>query len=100
MTHIKTQKLLRPTKDLGGRIFTTVLLFRRKKEKKINAFSWAKNTARGVRFLLGFNMYLFFGSMRTGIPVFDTCPPKNSNKTPNDLSPRVVRSKYGTSKYM
>ena len=23
-----------------------------------NAFSWAKNTARGVRFLLGFNMYL------------------------------------------
>ena len=25
----------------------------------LNAFSWAKNTARGVRFLLGFNMYLF-----------------------------------------
>ena len=23
-----------------------------------NAFSWAKNAARGVRFLLGFNMYL------------------------------------------
>ena len=25
----------------------------------LNAFSWAKNTARGVRFLLGFSMYLF-----------------------------------------
>ena len=23
-----------------------------------NAISWAKNTAHGVRFLLGFNMYL------------------------------------------
>ena len=25
----------------------------------LNAFSWAKNTARGVCFLLVFNMYLF-----------------------------------------
>ena len=28
-------------------------------EIMFNAFSWAKNTARGMRFLLGFNMYLF-----------------------------------------
>ena len=57
MNHTKTQKLLRPIKDFGGRIFTTVLLFRRKK-KLFNAFSWAKNTTRGVRFLRGFNTYL------------------------------------------
>ena len=36
-----------------------LLLFRRKKKKMLSAFSWAKNTTRGVRFLLGFNMYLF-----------------------------------------
>ena len=29
------------------------------KNNNVNAFLWAKNTARGVRFLLGFNMYLF-----------------------------------------
>ena len=27
------------------------------------AFSWAKNTARGVRFLLRFNMYLFLAQV-------------------------------------
>ena len=39
--------------------YLLLLLFTRKK-KTFNAFSWAKNTARGVRFLLGFiNRYLF-----------------------------------------
>ena len=36
------------------------LRFRRKKKVKcFQAFSWAKNTARGVRFMFRFNMYLF-----------------------------------------
>ena len=30
------------------------------KKKKLKAFAWAKNTARGVHFLLRFNTYLFF----------------------------------------
>ena len=34
------------------------LLFRRKKNT-FEGFSWAENTARGVRFLLRFSMYLF-----------------------------------------
>ena len=38
------------------RIFTATAVQAQK--KMFNAFSWAKNTARGVRFLLGFNMYL------------------------------------------
>ena len=51
----KNSKLLRLTQDFGGRIFTTTS----GAQKKVDAFSWAKNTARGVRFLLGFDMYLF-----------------------------------------
>ena len=48
-------------KDFGGGIFTTTTaVVRRKKAKKIT-LSWAKNTARGVRFLIRFNMYLFLG---------------------------------------
>ena len=39
----------------GGRIFTTAV----QAQKKGHSFSWAKNTARGVCFLLTFNMYLF-----------------------------------------
>ena len=39
-------------------MFTTYCCSGAKKQKN-NAFSWAKNTARGVRFLLGFNMYMF-----------------------------------------
>ena len=38
------------------RIFTATAVQAQK--KMFNAFSWAKNTARGVHFLLGFNMYL------------------------------------------
>ena len=45
-------------KYFAGRIFTTTAVQAQHKNKN-NAFSWAKNTARGVRFLLGFNMYLF-----------------------------------------
>ena len=61
MNHTKTQKLLRSIEDFGGRIFTTENCTAVQAQKIIifNAFSWAKNTARGVRFLLGFNMYLF-----------------------------------------
>ena len=61
MNHTKTQKLL-PIKILEAYtgIYYQVLLFRRKKIKMFKAFSWAKNTARGVRFLLRFNMYLFW----------------------------------------
>ena len=54
MNHTNTQKLL-PITDCGGRIFTTTAV---QAQKKNNAFSWAKNTARGVRFLLGWSMYL------------------------------------------
>ena len=63
-THIRTvQKLkncypLRFWRPHTG-IYYQVLLFRRKKMKMFKALSWAKNTARGVRFLLRFNMYLF-----------------------------------------
>ena len=49
---------MRPIKDFGGRIFTSTAAQAQKK-KMFNAFSWAKNTARGVRFLLSFNMYQF-----------------------------------------
>ena len=43
------------------------------------AFSWAKNTARGVRFLLRFNMYLFLAQCEQvpGMPVFATCHKTN-----------------------
>ena len=58
MNHTKAQKLL-PMKDFGGRIilFTTTTV-QAQKHNNNNAFSWAKNTDRDVRFLLGFNMYL------------------------------------------
>ena len=52
--HTKSQKLL-PIKILEAAYL--LLLFRRKK-KNFQAFSGAKNTARGVHFLLRFNMYL------------------------------------------
>ena len=39
--------------------YLLLLLSRRKKKMVLNAFSWAKNTARGGRFLLRFSMYLF-----------------------------------------
>ena len=60
MNHTKTQKLLQPIQDFGGRIFTTENCTAVQARKIIifNAFSRAKNTARGVRFLLGFNTYL------------------------------------------
>ena len=80
MTHIKTQKLLRPTKDLGGRIFTTVLLFRRKKEKKLTLSRGPKNTARGVRFLLGFNMYLFLAQCEQVYLFLTLAPQKTATK--------------------
>ena len=59
LTTVKTQKLLRRIKDLGGRIFTTTSAVQAQKIYMFNAFSLAKNNARGTRFLLGFNMYLF-----------------------------------------
>ena len=63
MDHTKTQKLLRPIKYFGGRLFSTInatiQYCCQGEKKKVDAFSWAKNTARGERFLLGFNMYLF-----------------------------------------
>ena len=42
--------------DFGGRIFTAADQAQKKKSSKLSP---AKNTARGVRFLLCFNMYLF-----------------------------------------
>ena len=48
--------------DFGGRIFATInttTAVHAQKMKMFKVFSWAKNTARGVRFLLRFNMYLF-----------------------------------------
>ena len=33
-----------------------------------NAFSWAKNTARGVSFVFGFNMYLFLAQCEQVYP--------------------------------
>ena len=63
MNHAKTQKVLQPMKTLEAAyslllillvlVLYTVLLFRRKKNN-YNAFSCAKNTARGVSFLLRF----------------------------------------------
>ena len=65
MNNTKTQKLL-PVKILEAAylllllvLVLLILLFRRRTIKMFKAFSWAKNTARGVRFLLRFNMYLF-----------------------------------------
>ena len=65
INHTKTQKLL-PIKILEAAylllllvLVLLILLFRRRTIKMFKAFSWAKNTARGVRFLLRFNMYLF-----------------------------------------
>ena len=56
MNHTKTQKLL-PINFWGPQIYYCCLGAKR------NMFQgfvwWAKNTARGVRFLLRFNMYLF-----------------------------------------
>ena len=40
------------TYDFGGRIFTAAV-----RDKKKH-FSWAKNTVRGVRFLLRFNFHM------------------------------------------
>ena len=59
---MKTQKLLRPIKNFEALIFTTInstTAVQAQKKKKFNSFSSAKNTARGVRFLRGFHMYLF-----------------------------------------
>ena len=60
MNHTKPQNCYDPLNTFKA-AYLLLLLFRRQK-KKFNAFSWAKNaknTARGVRFLLVFNMYLF-----------------------------------------
>ena len=57
-TSTKTQKLF-PIKKIGGRIFaTTTAVVQAQKNQKVDAFSWAQNTARGVRFLLDFHMSL------------------------------------------
>ena len=37
---------------------------------------WTNGRARGVRFLLGFRMYLFLAPNGPGVPVFDRCPKK------------------------
>ena len=45
MNHTKTQELLRPIKDYGGRIFTAInstTAVQGQKKKRFNAFSWAK----------------------------------------------------------
>ena len=70
MNHTKTQELLLvPINNFGGRTFTTInstsitssinSTTAVQAQTQQNAFSWAENTARGVRFSFGFNMYLF-----------------------------------------
>ena len=59
MNHTKPKNCYDPLNTFKA-AYLLLLLFRRQK-KKFNAFSWAKNaknTARGVRFLGGLNMYL------------------------------------------
>ena len=62
MNHTKTQKLLRTTKIWRPHIYyyccsgANNFFFK--------GFSRAKNTARGVRFLLRFNIYLFLAQCK------------------------------------
>ena len=67
-TYVQTQKLLGPIEDFGGVMFTAINSTTAVQAHFLcvfNAFSWAENTARGVRFILGFNMceVPVFGSM-------------------------------------
>ena len=59
MNNTKTQKLL-PIEDFGGRIFTTINTtpVQAQKNKNISLSRLGENTTSGVRFLLGFGMYL------------------------------------------
>ena len=64
LTYVRTIQKLKnccgPLKILEAAyllLLILLLLFTRKKKR--NAFSWTKNTARGLRFLLVLNMYLF-----------------------------------------
>ena len=50
-----------------------LLLFRLTKTRYALTFRWAKNAARGVRFLLCFNMYLVLAQGEQ-VSVFGTCP--------------------------
>ena len=72
MNHAKTQKLLRPIKDLGGRIFTNSTIYctavQAQKNNVLRFLTGQKHrSARGVRFLLRFNKYLFLALVRTGV---------------------------------
>ena len=49
-------------------VLYTVLLFRRKKNNVLRILTGQKHrSARGVRFLLRFNKYLFLALVRTGV---------------------------------
>ena len=60
MNHTKTQQVL-PIKILEAayRYLLPSTAVQAQKSKMFRAFSWAKNTARRVRFLLRFSLYLF-----------------------------------------
>ena len=79
-TSTKTQKLL-PIK-IGGRILVLTTRCSGEKTKMCYAFSWSKNTAHGVRFLLRFNMYLFLAQCEQRYLFFGTCPSWNPSRTP------------------
>ena len=72
MNHTKTRENYYPLKILAAAYLLVLLLFRR---KKINIkISWAKNTARGVRFLLGFSMYLILAQCEQVYLFFGNLP--------------------------
>ena len=88
MNHTKTQKTL-PIEDFAGRILTT-----RRNINKNNAFSWPKNTARGVRFLLGFNVYLFLALCEQVYLFLAFAPKKNSHLLTTQQRTGVLRTPY------
>ena len=75
MNHTKTQMLL-PIKILEAAhllLYTVLLLFRGRKKKLFKASHGPKTWL--VACVFAFVLILtFIGSMRTGIPVFSTCP--------------------------
>ena len=64
--------------DFGGRIFTTpeyiLLLFRRKKKRKFNAFSWAKTPLVACVFYLVLMCTCFLAQFEQVYLFFGTCP--------------------------
>ena len=68
----------------------SLLLFRC--EKKVYGFPMARNTARGVRFLLRFSIYLFL-TQSEQVYLFLAFDQKNSRKLKEEVEKRVLGDK-------